>query len=90
MNIDASNASGHEGESVPRSGVFAESESGATDRSGEQPDVAVTEDAATNTQAEPVTAELVRVGSPFAVDPFAPSANRPIEAFYDVGPLRYR
>ena len=31
----------------------------------------------------------IRVGSPFAVDPFAHDANRHIENFYDVGPLRY-
>ena len=31
----------------------------------------------------------VRVGSPFAVDPTIPAAKRPIEPFYDVGPIRY-
>lgn len=31
----------------------------------------------------------VRVGSPFAVDPNVAAAKRPIEPFYDVGPIRY-
>ncbi|MDF1840986.1 MAG: hypothetical protein P1U77_06085 [Rubripirellula sp.] len=31
----------------------------------------------------------IRVGSPFAVDPTIPAAERPIEPFYDVGPIRY-
>lgn len=31
----------------------------------------------------------IRVGSPFAVDPTIPAAARPIEPFYDVGPIRY-
>ena len=36
-----------------------------------------------------VTGEAVRVGSPFAVDPFAPQSSKRVEAFHDVGPLRY-
>ncbi len=31
----------------------------------------------------------IRVGSPFAVDPFEPDTTRQIEIFYDVGPLKY-
>ncbi|MEE2934794.1 MAG: hypothetical protein VYA84_02240 [Planctomycetota bacterium] len=31
----------------------------------------------------------IRVGSPFAVDPTVPAAERAIEPFYDVGPIRY-
>ncbi len=31
----------------------------------------------------------VRVGSPFAVDPVSVDPTRAIEAFYDVGPIRY-
>ena len=32
---------------------------------------------------------VIRVGSPFAVDPFAPDRIKTIEPFYDVGPIRY-
>lgn len=32
--------------------------------------------------------EEIRVGSPFAMDPL-PAESRPIEPFYDVGPIRY-
>ena len=47
-------------------------------------------------EEEPITAKLadtidespVRVGSPFATDPFETQAQ-PIEQIYDVGPLRY-
>ena len=31
----------------------------------------------------------IRVGSPFAVDPFEHDPARPIETYYDVGPLKY-
>lgn len=31
----------------------------------------------------------IRVGSPFAKDPFEADADRWIEAFHDIGPLRY-
>lgn len=34
-------------------------------------------------------AESIRVGSPFANDPLTSPPNRPIEPFYDVGPIRY-
>lgn len=50
----------------------------------------------TEVEEEPITAKLadtidespVRVGSPFATDPFETHAT-PIEQIYDVGPLRY-
>jgi preprotein translocase subunit SecF len=50
----------------------------------------------TEDEEEPITAKLadtidespVRVGSPFATDPFETHAT-PIEQIYDVGPLRY-
>ncbi|MEM8666196.1 MAG: hypothetical protein AAGG48_01685 [Planctomycetota bacterium] len=31
----------------------------------------------------------IRYGSPFAIDPLFAATNRPIEPFYDVGPIRY-
>jgi hypothetical protein len=46
-------------------------------------------------RSEPIAADdpgdvaSVRIGSPFAVDPFTHDPARAIEAFYDVGPLKY-
>ncbi|MDG2219922.1 MAG: hypothetical protein P8L85_00980 [Rubripirellula sp.] len=61
---------------------------------GNPPSASTSSPTTTASEAGDVAAEDaltadIRVGSPFAVDPTIPAAERPIEAFYDVGPIRY-
>ena len=93
MNQDASDAPQHDGDPTPQSDrngdhedVFADTESGQPDSTNDD----VVSASAKDTELIDSSGEtVIRVGSPFAVDPFAPDPAKKIEPFYDVGPLRY-
>jgi len=67
-------------ESAARAGAPHESRSEDSQVVGAAPE---------NESPQDTSASTVRVGSPFATDPLTSPPQRPIETFYDVGPIRY-
>lgn len=92
MNENAS-SSPHEDDHEPDPNSSTESASETSDPTplaGPAPGGdAVDEPAVVAELVAPAVSGQVRIGSPFAVDPFEFDPSRAIEAFYDVGPLKY-